>query len=40
MFVYQHYRMHHRVNDFLYVLMNDYVYAKMLNEFVKHENES
>ena len=31
--------MHHRVNDRLYVLMYVYEYAKMLNEFVKDENE-
>ena len=32
--------MHHRGNDYLYVLMYVYEYAKMLNEFVKDENES
>ena len=31
--------MPHRVNDCLYVLMNVYEYAKMLNELVKSENE-
>ena len=31
--------MHHRVNDCLYVLMNFYEYAKMLNEFSKNEIE-
>ena len=38
MFVYQHYRMHHRVNDCLNVLMNVYEYVKMLNEFMTNEN--
>ena len=33
------YRMHHRVNDCLYVLMYLYEYAKTLNEFLKERNE-
>ena len=31
--------MHYCVNGCLYVLMYVYGYAKMLNEFVKNENE-
>ena len=31
--------MHHSVNDCLYVLMNLYGYANLLNEFVKNESE-
>ena len=34
------YTMRHRVNDCLYVLINVYKYAEMLNDFVKNENES